>query len=127
MSPGQPPVVTGIPYGPAPVSLTCFHYNVVIMDVYRLYGLPSKTLFIFVMDDYNDTSSVILITMDYSGIVIVCITGAPDPQVRGATSTLSYNPNPRSRCSQVGVSGTLWYRRRYTVYKRRRRQGCQCY
>src|SRR3954453_11673215 len=85
MSPGQPPVVTGIPYGPTPVSLTCFRYGVVVMDDYRLYGLPSKTLFIFVMDDCNDTSSVMLITMDYPGIVIERITGAPDPEVRGAT------------------------------------------
>jgi hypothetical protein len=42
-------------------------------------------------------------------------------------STLWYNPNPRSRCSQVEESGALWCRRRYTGYNARTRHECQCF
>ena len=46
---------------------------------------PTLKAIFFVMDDCNDTSSVMLIAMDIPGVAIVCITWVSDSQVRGST------------------------------------------
>src|SRR4051812_17507487 len=83
------------------------------MDNFRIYGLPAKTLFIYVMDDCNDTSSVMLITMDYYGIVIVSITVVPDSLVRDAHYSLHVDRygevyDVYDRSSINNASRTIW-------------------